>query len=474
MSPAEILLGPPYITHQTLETQVEEGKIDVLPNGLFDLAILFGSVHALANWRENPEFYNELKKYADKIFTPRVPPENWGESNAEREAWIMHRANIIVFRLENRNAQDVSLGSMAEVGMAVTSAILHGQQLIISIEDDLDQSFTDIGSRAEFAALLSFIEDLVASENHNSHITVHHGNDLSELARLVKKEFDAAHTTQKDDHGEKIAQYELKTTNRMEKNALSVIMAGSSGPYAQTATEFFKKRTAIVQALHSPPKFTCVDPGTGIPAAKWEKAWSTPEINDQLRQLLLMFKYELGLKKGADILVIPVLAEAVSKAAVAEIGFLIAHALQTGQPIMILIEPFDINSYLVAKISDLIREIPLDNTANDPVIQMRTMLRISSLEKFTAEQIEHTQTILRLIGEGKGETIDGDLIQKSLLVHSPLYWDADAIWRIRTLVSNHIKQLLSSIPEDHQNFLYFTQNFQKYIDHARKFISKRS
>jgi hypothetical protein len=166
-----------------------------------------------------------------------------------------------------------------------------------------------------------------------------------------------------------------------------------------------------------------------------------------------LLSIEREYKKEADQLLLPIMAEAASKAAATEIGFLLLHALTTGQDTDIFLEPFDPVDYLRYQFHQI--EIKADADEKS----MRVALRQAGVPNdilATAVQAEIVETY-RLIGAFSGASRPTfKQVKQSLLGQTQAFQAADNIRRVRTLVQAHLEKLHGD-PRYPNFFFYSTQ-----------------
>ena len=149
---------------------------------LFDLVGWYGSVHGAAEWRKDRGFLAIFREHSVVGFDPQI--DDWDPSYARIEAEILATASVIIIRLENNELLNGSLGSIAEIGMALTSAALRGQVVIISIEDGLLTSLNESGAIAQYMMLEMSLNDLEQNDQLSGLLKIHRGDDLEELATI--------------------------------------------------------------------------------------------------------------------------------------------------------------------------------------------------------------------------------------------------------------------------------------------------
>jgi hypothetical protein len=133
-------------------------------------------------WRKDYDFLRVFKSSEIVGFDPQV--DEWEPTYANIEAAVLAKASVVVIRIENNELLNGSLGSIAEIGMALASAALRGQIVIVSIEDDLVTTLNEPGAIAQYMMLELSLEHLDRIADLTRFLRVHRGNDLRELAQI--------------------------------------------------------------------------------------------------------------------------------------------------------------------------------------------------------------------------------------------------------------------------------------------------
>src|SRR5262245_38802118 len=169
------------ITPATWEPQKE--RLERTASNLLNLVGWYGSTHASAMWRKAPEFLAPFYEKGIIGFDPQL--DDWHPSFAQVEADVFAAASVILIRLENNELLNGSLGSIAEIGLALTSAVLRGQVVIVSIEEGLLVSLSDSGAIAQYMLLEMYLENIDKNEDLSSFLWVHRGDNLKTLAEMA-------------------------------------------------------------------------------------------------------------------------------------------------------------------------------------------------------------------------------------------------------------------------------------------------
>jgi hypothetical protein len=146
----------PVITPATWRRQAS--KLDRTSTDLLNVVGWYGSTHAAAMWRKDYEFLQVFKQSGIVGFDPQV--DDWDPGYASTEAAVLAKASVVVIRLENNELLNGSLGSIAEIGIALASAALRGQIVIVSIEDNLVTTLDEPGAIAQYMMLELSLEQL--------------------------------------------------------------------------------------------------------------------------------------------------------------------------------------------------------------------------------------------------------------------------------------------------------------------------
>ncbi|GIK43647.1 MAG: hypothetical protein BroJett011_74800 [Chloroflexota bacterium] len=405
--------------------------------GLLHAVGWFGSTHSSAMWRKANEFLAVFQDRQIPGFDPQLEGV-WDPSFAVTEAQVMATADVIVIRLENNELLNGSLGSIAETGLALTSAALRGQFVIISIEDNLITSLNEPDAIAMYMVMETALEKLAKVDHLACYFRIHRGDDLQELAALA---CDAAQQQMAAPlKSLKFSDFLAKKHKRQQRMPLRMLVGGSGGPYTKPqCTTFYAKRKLLADSY-------CNDDHIikDLAAGAFAEAWSIPFDNTDntalalaMRTLLLI---ELETMQEADLLLMPIATDVASVAPATKIGFLLLSALTTGQDLKIYLEPFDPIDY----IQQHLNETHIDS--NPPENAMRKTLQsvgISDAALAVAEQAEVAETfeIIKAIITPCREKPDFKQVKKSLLGQTRILNRADNIRRVRALVQAHLEKL---------------------------------
>lgn len=430
------------ITPATWETQKD--LLGRTPINLLNLVGWYGSTHSSAMWRKAPEFLGPFREKGIVGFDPQL--DDWHPSFAQIEADVFAAASVILLRLENNELLNGSLGSIAEIGLALTSAVLRGQIVIISIEEGLLVSLSDSGAIAQYMMLEMYLENIDKDPALSSFLWIHRGDNLKELASMACEV-----ASQQLNSPQKRLNYKsflAKKTKRSQNYPLRILLGGSGGPYSETYKEIFqKKKELLIQdylAAGHPVKIL----SEGAIATAWNIPYGSIDKLGVSLATRTLYAIETEFKQEADILLLPIMAEATSKAAATEIGFLLLHALTTGQDVKIYMEPFDPVDYIRYQLKD----IELQQTDHDEK-QTRLALRQagiadSILATATQKEIFEAFDIFQALAQASPPTFKE--VKQTLLGRTATFLDADNVRRVRTLVQAHLDRLVED--ENFPNF----------------------
>ena len=411
----------------------QQANLAKTPTGLLNLVGWYGSTHAAAMWRKAGEFLAVFKKEGVPGFDPQI--DNWDPAYAEVEAEILATASVIVIRLENKELLNGSLGSIAEVGMALTSAALRGQIVIVSFEDGLLTSLNNPSAIAQYMTLEMFVEDINATPGLTNFLQIHRGNNLSELAYIAcaaaQKQQEAGLT------GLDFQDFLAKKARRQQNRPLRVLLGGSGGPYAEAHQKTFEQKKKQLITPYVGEGYTLKILSEGAIAEAWSIPFGSSDPLSVGLAMRTLFSIELEYKKEADLLLLPIMTESRSNAAATEIGFLLLYALTTGQDSRIFLEPFDPVEYL----RHLLNPIEIKASADEK--SMRRSLQQAGLADAilaTANQAEVTTAheLITALAQGNDPTFKQ--VKQSLLGQTQAFQTADTIRRVRVLVQAHLKK----------------------------------
>jgi hypothetical protein len=425
----------------------QKNDLEKTPTNLLNLVGWYGSTHAAAMWRKAAEFLAVFRRAGVAGFDPQI--EGWDPAYAAVEAEVLADAAVIVIRLENHELVNGSLGSIAEVGLALTSAALRGQVVIVSIEDNLLASLNEPGAVAQYMILELFMEEIDSNPTFSRFLQLHRGDDLAELANLAcaaaRQQMEAAQA------GLNFNDFLAKRSQRQQNYPLRVLVGGSGGPYTELYRDSFRQKIKRLVAPYTGEGYALSILSEGAVAEAWDIPYRNPEPLATGLAMRTLLSIELESKKRADSLLLPIVAEASSKAAATEIGFLLLFALTTGQDISIFLEPFDPLDFIRCYLHQV--EIKADAAEKS----MRVALHQAGVPHAvlaTATQAEVAETCALIQALRRGETVTFKQVKQSLLGQTEVFHAADNIRRVRVLVQAHLEKLHADT--HYPNFFSYT------------------
>ena len=438
-----------------LAAAIEAGEINRTSTGLLDGVFLLGSTNS--KWREETV---ALALAADNIVSYNPNMADWNpDLHPKAEALGMSEFAVLAMRIENKlGVTDGSLGSLVEVGMAAFSALVNGQKVLVTFDETFQGSLVEPGAIAQFEALKVKFEYL--SLLYTDLLQVEYNCSRDRYVQLAKKALEdqrAAETALQPITAERIKRFAEQRRARLINPKRFVVYGGSSAPFSRSLERSYHMKQALIQqtwgraeemtVLNQPP-FSHL----------WEqvdKMSNATGISEQERRLLVTtlmrdaFLAEQDPKNEADVLLWTVQEEAISKAAITEIGFMLLNALEKGQQFNILLEDFDADKYIqtmIAENLDYLEESApgdpvLDQFKKDPnsvtlkMVSKSLALAATALFK-KADNAKRTRSIaqaqLRKIAQKAQEIIGDqsvelfsfstdftDYVQKIRLVHTP-------------------------------------------------------
>jgi hypothetical protein len=416
-------------------------QLQTTKTGLFQLVGWYGSTHQAAMWRKAVEFLAVFKERHLPGFDPQLT-ENWSPAYAAVEAEVLAKASVLVIRLENHELLNGSLGSIAEIGMALTSAALRGQIVVISIEDELLISLSESGAIAQYMILEMFLERWERTPELAGLLRVHRGNHLAKLAEIA---CDAA--AQQLSSPQACVDFQVfltKKARRRHNYPQRVLLGGSGGPYTPAHETAFKRKKEILLEPYLAEGQMVKVLSEGAIADAWNIPYGSVDKLGVALATRTLLSIESEYKREADILLLPIMTEAASKAAATEIGLLLVNALITGQWVKVYMEPFDPVDFLHYQLKD----VDIESCTTEK--EMRLALQKAGVDNdilalAVRQEVEDTAEILRrLMHEPEEPTLKE--VQLSLLGQTPAFSNADNIRRVRALVEAH----LACLSADHR------------------------
>ena len=426
--PTSNLVITPATWKQTIDT------LERTPSQLLNVVGWYGSTHASAMWRKDDFFLNIFEKEGVRGFDPQT--NDWDPAYSKIEAEVLATASVVVIRLENNELLNGSLGSVAEIGLALTSAALRGQIVIVSIEEGLLTSLNEPGAIAQYMMLEMSLENIEAIDRLAGLLRIHRGDDLKELAVMCCEA--AQQQMVQNQQGLPYTEFLEKRVRRRQNYPRRVLIGGSGGAYDEIHQETFKrKRNALAAAYYAKGQ-----PVKILSEGAIAKAWQIPYGSvDNLGVALAtrtLLSIETEYKREADVLLLPLMSEASSKAAATEIGFLLLYALTSGQDVKIFLEPFDPVDYIRCQLDD----VNIEDCGSEKKIRMalnEAGVADNILALAVKDEVIATFRLFQTMMHGDLPSLKQ--VKQSLLGKTEAFNSADNIRRVRVLVQAHLERL---------------------------------
>jgi hypothetical protein len=310
---------------------------------------------------------------------------------------------------------------MVELGIALLSAKLNGQRVVISLEANIEQTLKESGALAQYIALENALVD--AQRLYPGLVTVQRGGTLEQFNTAVK----TAVEDQRDEakamkpEVQQLKEYSKRRVQRLQQTGLMKVFGGSSAPFSRTNTDIkdsFATEQDRIKEVWGRDVFALNqglvkmawdgDPvtGDGVGALPYDAA-----LEQRVARLRWAASMESGIKRNADVLIWSIQDEAVSKAAITEIGFLLLNAMETGQLAMILLEPFNadlyVNTVFIERRNDLAIQAeevilaaeragkPFDQSELDKYRMIEKKLMSTDFGPLTAKEVKASKIIFK-------------------------------------------------------------------------------
>ena len=418
--------------------------------GLYDLVGWFGSTHAEAEWRKDDNFLDIFEDGHIHGFDPQI--DDWAPSYATIEAEVLAQASVITIRLENNELVNGSLGAIAEIGMALTSAALRGQVVIVSIEDGLLTSLTEPGSIAQYMIIEMFLEQWEHSPELAGLLHIHRGDNLHDLAGLTCRA--AEQQMAAPQHRLDFNKFLEKKERRKHNFPMRVVMGGSGGPYSDAYQPTFEQKKQALLGPYQAEGQVLKVLSEGAIAEAWQIPYSRADHIEVALATRTLLSIESEYKREADVLLLPLVTESASKGAATEIGLLLLSALTTGQSVKIYLEPFDPVDFLKHQLE----RVGVD-THNGGERDKRMALREAGvgsnlLATAVKSEIEETFELVQQLMCSAPPPYKQ--IKASLLGKTPAFSNADNIRRVRSLVQAHLEAL------------YYDERFPDFFSYSNR------
>ncbi len=403
---------------------------------LLDVVGWFGSAHALAMWRKAPEFLAIFHQMEICGFDPQV--DDWDPSYVTTEAEVMANASVIIIRLENKDIKNGSLGSIAETGLALTSAALRGQIIVISIEDNLVNLLDDPGAIAMYMVLELALESIADIDEIKPFLRVHRGNDLRALAAIACLAAQEQMTTGQINFNFK--GFLAKKIERRKNSPLHVLMGGSGGPYVETYKSIFYKKRQVLSQSFNGDSYSLNDMSTGPFSRAWSIPYGSKDNTSIALSMRTLLSIELEAMQEADLLLLPIVSESASIASVTKIGFLLLYTLSSGQDVQIILEPFSPVDYIYRQL----QRVDIRYTQQERAVRTALLkVGVPADTLAVAERSEVAESFMLVKQMGAPKQPSYKDIKNSLLGKTQIFYKADNIRRVRILVQAHLEKLQS-------------------------------
>jgi hypothetical protein len=323
------------LNSDTLFDAIESGELPVNPgNGLVDGVFLMGGT--TTPWRD---------KVIDSVLTAdgRVSynpmMNNWNpELHPKAESLGMEKLSVLGIYVDlDKNKENVGLGSLFEIGIAIYSARLRGQRVVVAFAEGYENNLTEPGARAQYMLMKQALER-VASQNPDL-VTYMSDAKIEDFGNEVIKKLDEQRdieTQGKPITREALLEWSDKRRERIVSSDGNVVIGGSSKAYSEALGDGYTKDQIRIEETLSYYK-NIIRLNAGENAENWDHAYETGEYEDFIK----VVSGESDLKTDAMMLLWMIKAESLSKGAAGEIGFMLLNALENPQQFCLLLEPFD-------------------------------------------------------------------------------------------------------------------------------------
>ena len=424
-------------------------RLEKTAAGLLNLVGWFGSTHSLATWRKEVEFLEVFQEEEIYGFDPQI--DEWDPSFVAIEAEVLAKASVLIIRLENNELLNGSLGSIAEIGMALTSATLRGQIVIISIEDNLLTSLDEPGAIAQYMVLEMSLDNFLKIPELARFFHIHRGDDLEALATIA---CEAAHQQMNVSlDGLDFDGFLKKREQRRQHRPLHVTLSGSGGPYTTVHNDVFWEKRRKLSDPCLAKGYHVKDLSSGAIGKAWDIPYGSLDKIATALAMRTLLTIELEYNQEADLLLAPIMSESASKAGITWIGFVLCQALTTGQDIKIFLEPFDPVDYIDHKLAT-VELVELRDATDEKLVRERLHLAgvpDKVLALATQTEVLATGSLLHRLSQPDLPTFNE--VKKSLLGQTEIFQQADNARRVRTLIQGHLERMYHD--ERFPDFFYY-------------------
>ncbi len=308
--------------------------------------------------------------------------------------------------------------------------------MIVSIEEGLLTSLNDPGAIAQYMLLEMSLEHVAKVPDLARFLRIHRGDNLAELARL------ACEVAEQQQQAGQVTfdfnSFLAKKARRKQNYPLRVLLGGSGGAYSEAHAQTFQKKREKLTSAYLAEDHPIKILSQGAIAQAWSIPYGSLDPVSVALAMRALLTIELEFKQEADLLLMAVMAEAESKAAATEIGFLLLHALTTGQGIKVFLEPFDPVDYVAHKL----KEVNLNDGNTEKLIRaalQQAGVADSILALATEPEVTGTFEIFKAL---KSDQQPGfKQVKQSLLGATAIFLNADNVRRVRFLVQAHLEKL---------------------------------
>jgi hypothetical protein len=217
-----------------------------------------------------------------------------------------------------------------------------------------------------------------------------------------------------------------------------VVLGGSGGPYSQSYQPRFEHKKQQLLLPYQSDAFRVQSLSDGPIAQAWSIPYSSTQQMAVALAMRTLLSIELELKREADLLLLPLMAEAESKAAATEIGFLLLYALIEGQQVNLYLEPFNPVDYIHQQLKEVDMPVEADEKSMRRALQQAGVTD-SILALATQSEVKQTYAVFQGLHQVELPTFKQ--IRQSLLGQTEVFNNADNIRRVRALVEAHLQRL---------------------------------
>lgn len=486
---------PPVITSKTFFESLPEGKsvtslsdgeirqvfeklgVEYLFDEFYKIIGLFGSTHGAANWREEA-----MKNSQDPLFDPKLKPGEWNDSFSDIEAMFKRICGTVIYRLENKDTVNGSLGSMAEVTMNAMLAYLFGQKQLVSLEENFERTLTTPGAIVQFYTMLYVIEHmqrLIGKQETetSAYVKLTEGNDVPGLMAQSAQELDALNPNQNLDHGYMLSIYEdPEPMVQGLKNNSRVVITGSGD--SSRGNVYGIAAEVTDNLMQSDKNVDIVKFNTGSVAEEWNKLYGdlteslapdnirslTDTDYDQIKTTIFkLLDEQFDETEKADLVVNIITSKELSKGAITISPAIMLSHLYSGNDFIFLCEPLDtvicLRKAMKNSLNSLTQITSFEEARDFFEEQMGEAKLMSVPEANYLRSIQKLKSFLA--GEVNWKTVIDDRVLQLL----PEVIDVDSSMRARKLVQSDWRRLKSDFPG-----LPYFEDKNAFMEYMKKYI----